>query len=272
MFSQSSQRQDPNDISLTNVPRDHPLIPFANLEAEAQGLLDRLLDILHGDHRLDARNWRLGIALTECSDALLVTATLNSLGVLVQRRPSVSNRILSSVLNFNPLKLANSPMTSRTKVLLRSLERTTRVLLYNVMKRYVASAGPQCFEPNTRRNPENNINGRIQQYLERMHRMRLDVFEESNRKRPAPVEPNDGLDAAKRQRLGATVPPSTTPPVPPLPPGPVSYRQLYTLNPDASTANFDVQVFQDKEQLIRILIPVLQSINEAKLTQAVNVG
>lgn len=56
MFLQSAQRQDPNDVSLTHVPRDHRLMPYANLEAEAHGLLDRLLDILHGDQRLDECN------------------------------------------------------------------------------------------------------------------------------------------------------------------------------------------------------------------------
>lgn len=136
-FSFLSQRPELNDISLTLVPRDHPLIPYANLEAEASGLLDRLLDIIHGDHRLDSQAVGHRIALTENSDALLVTATLNSLGMLIQRRPIIANKILNSVLNFNPLKLANSPMTPKNKVIMRSMERTTRALLVNVMKRYV---------------------------------------------------------------------------------------------------------------------------------------
>lgn len=100
--------------------------------------------------------------------------------------------------------------------------------------------------------------------------MRLDVFDDSNRKRPAPVEPTDGLDPAKRQRLGAN-PPNSTPSVPPLPSGPVSFRQLFTLNPDGNTANFDVQAFKDPDQLLRILIPVLHSIDETKLGNAINV-
>ncbi|KAF2467504.1 uncharacterized protein BDR25DRAFT_234411 [Lindgomyces ingoldianus] len=231
------RRPEQNDISLALVPRDHPLMLHANLEAEASGLLDRLLDIVHGDH----------------SDALLVTAALNSLGMLVQRRPYIANKILSSVLNFNPLKLANSPMTPKNKVMMKSMERTTRALLVNVIKR----------------NPEGPFTGRIQQYLERIHRMRLDVFDESNRKRPAPVEPTDGLDPSKRQRVGASIPSSH--PVPPLPPGPVSFRQLFTLDPNGATAQFDVQAFKDPEQLLRILVPVLQSIDEAKLGNAINI-
>jgi symplekin len=74
--------------------------------------------------------------LTVYSDGLVVTATLNSLGMLVQRRPIAANKILNSVLNFNPLKLGNSPLTPKNKVILKSIERTTRGLLMNIMKRY----------------------------------------------------------------------------------------------------------------------------------------
>jgi hypothetical protein len=136
----NSQRPDGGDISLALVPRDHPVIPYASLEAEGHGLLDRLLDIIHGDHRLDKLSVDNLAALTRCSDGLVVTATLNTLGMLIQRRPIAANKILSSVLNFNPLKLANSPMTPKNKVIMKSIERTTRALLVNIMKRYV-----QCF-------------------------------------------------------------------------------------------------------------------------------
>jgi symplekin len=120
------------------------------------------------------------------------------------------------------------------------------------------------------RNPENQINGRIQQYLERMHRTRLEIFDEANRKRPAPSEPTDGLDQAKRQRVVAEAP-AHTQSVPPLPAGDISWRQLYTLNPEGSTVNFDVQAFKDPEQLLRIVVPVLQSVDAQKLDHAINV-
>lgn len=116
-----------------------------------------------------------------------------------------------------------------------------------------------------------------------MHRMRLDVFDESSRKRPAPGEPTDGLDAAKRQRLRANVPTAATVvPVPApapapqpastLPPGPVSYRQLFTLNANSSAAHFDVQAFQDPEQLVMLTVRLLQSAEESQLTNAMNVS
>lgn len=104
-----------------------------------------------------------------------------------------------------------------------------------------------------------------------MHRTCVEVFDESNRKRPAPSEPTDGLDQAKRQRLVAAETSPRPPPVQELPQGPVSWRQLYTLNDEGGTLNFDVQAFKDSEQLLRIVVPVLQSVDSAKLEQAINV-
>lgn len=43
---------------------------------------------------------------------------------------------MNTVLGFNPLKLANSPMTPKTKVLIKSMEKTTRMLLIHLLKRY----------------------------------------------------------------------------------------------------------------------------------------
>ncbi|KAJ4345856.1 uncharacterized protein N0V89_011991 [Didymosphaeria variabile] len=253
------QRPDHSDVSLALVPRDHPLLTYVHLEAEGHGLLDRLLDIIHGDHRSDSMASDGGTYLTGYSDALLVTSVLNSLGVLIYRRPIAANKILNSVLNFNPLKLANSPMTPKNKVSMKAIERTTRALLVNILKR------------NTTERPNDPNNGRMQHFLERMHRMRQDIMEETSRKRPAPVEPTDGLDPAKRQRLGADVPSPAVPAVAPLPPGPVSYRQLYTIDPENAAANFDVKMFQDPALVQQILIPILQSIDEKKLLEATNI-
>lgn len=70
------------------------------------------------------------------SDAILVNATLNCLALLIRSRPAVANKTISMILNFNPLKQANSPMTPRTRVTVKSMERSTRALLKNVNKRY----------------------------------------------------------------------------------------------------------------------------------------
>ena len=72
-YSHTLQRPDHSDISLALVPRDHPLIPYANLEAEGQGLLDRLLDIIHGDHRSDTLVSYNGTTLSPYQQYLLAT-------------------------------------------------------------------------------------------------------------------------------------------------------------------------------------------------------
>jgi symplekin len=69
------------------------------------------------------------------SDAILVDATLNSLAVLIRARPQVGNRIINVLLNFNPLKQANSPMTPKSRVQIKSMEKTTRLLFININKR-----------------------------------------------------------------------------------------------------------------------------------------
>jgi hypothetical protein len=76
-------------------------------------------------------------ALTDrYSDAILIDATLNTLSILIRARPHVANRILNVILNFNPLKQANSPMTPKLRVMVKSMEKTTRLLLIHINKRY----------------------------------------------------------------------------------------------------------------------------------------
>lgn len=41
----SLQRPDQNEVSIALVPRTHPFLQLPNLEAEASGLLDRLLGV-----------------------------------------------------------------------------------------------------------------------------------------------------------------------------------------------------------------------------------
>ncbi|KAF2452702.1 hypothetical protein BDY21DRAFT_424984 [Lineolata rhizophorae] len=240
------RRTENNDISLALVPRDHPLIPPPNLEAEASGLLDRLLSNLH-DHG---------------ADALIVTATLNSIGSLIRTRPSVATKIVNAVLNFNPLKLAGEqPISSRNRVIVKSMERTTKALLLNIIKK----------------NQNHPLAGRIHAYLERLHQARAELLDESaaasRTKRPAPAEPVDGLDPAKRQRLGAGDAPSTAAAAAAggagAPPSPISFAQLYTLTNDQGSRNFDVQQIP-VELVVRILVPMLGRVDHAQLDSAVN--
>jgi symplekin len=247
------QRPEHNEISLALVPRDHPLIQAARLEAEASGLLDRILGILHENPRCACLACEsLELLLTRKSDALLITATLNSLGSLLKSRASVANKIVNAVLNFNPFKLAALPMTPLNKVYMRSMERTTRSLLQNALKR-------QPNQPHALR---------MQQYIERLAQTRLDVFDETgSRKRPLPAESADGVEPTKRQRLGPQTP--ETQQYPPLLPGPVSHAQLWTLSNEPNANHFDVKAIPH-DLVVRILPPLFRALDQNKLNGAVD--
>jgi symplekin len=69
------------------------------------------------------------------SDPLLVNATLNSLAVLVRTRQSIGNKIINAVLSFVPARQARTPLTPAVRVGVKSMERTARALMINIMKR-----------------------------------------------------------------------------------------------------------------------------------------
>ena len=108
----------------------------------------------------------------------------------------------------------------------------------------------------------------MQHYIERLMQSRLEQVDDSNRKRGLPSEPTDGLDNAKRLRLEAETPLIK---VPPLPPGPISFQQLYTLTEDAGLSSFDVKQLP-ADLLVKILLPVLTRVDQSALNQAVDVS
>jgi hypothetical protein len=97
----------------------------------------------------------------------------------------------------------------------------------------------------------------------------LDPVEEASRKRGLPVEPTDGLDNAKRPRLGVDTPPLIK--VPPLPSGSTSYAQLFTLTEDVGLSSFDVKQLP-ADLIVRIAVPILARVDQNTLSQAIEVG
>lgn len=211
------QRPDQNETSIALVPRNHPLLQLPNLEAEASGLLDRLLSVFQENSTYASQ--AIPVSETDKSrDPIIVDATLNCLAVLIRTRPAIATKIISAILNFNPMKQGNSPMTPKILVMIRSMERTTRALLRWVLRAL----------------PNHPMEQKIQQYLMRLQQSRAAVFSDNTaQKRPA--EPIDGLDEAKRQRLmdGPRK-------YPPMPPPPNSFAQLFTLTEDSNLKQFDV--------------------------------
>lgn len=119
--------------------------------------------------------------------------------------------------------------------------------------------------------PNHPFAGRIQGYLDRLQQQRIEFLDPNSRKRPAPVEPTDGLDQNKRQRLGADMPDAPAQSqIPPLPLGPVSVAQLFTLTQEESRKSFDVQAIP-VELVSRIVVPLLASIDSAQLENAIAV-
>ncbi|KAL1990287.1 hypothetical protein VTN49DRAFT_6126 [Thermomyces lanuginosus] len=228
------RRPEKNETSIALVPRGHALLQLPALEAEASGLLDRLLTILQDNS----------------DDAVLVNATLNCLSVLARTRSSVFNRIVETILDFNPLASINGSLTPAMRVKIKSMERTARAVLIYLVKR----------------SPNHPLAGKMQQRIERLSQSRLDILEENSRKRGMPPEPTDGVDNAKRAKLGVEAPVVLK--IPPLPPGPTSYAQLFTLTEDAGLASFDVKQLP-ADMVVRIVVPLLERVNQDLLNQAV---
>lgn len=117
------------------------------------------------------------------------------------------------------------------------------------------------------RNENGPFAGRVRQYIDRLTQARFEVFDEGSRKRGLPSEPTDGLDNVKRMRLGAELPDRPAPP--PLPPGPISHAQLFTLTGDRGLTSFDVTQLPI-DLVVRITLPVLHHIEQSALEGAIS--
>ncbi|KAJ5902380.1 hypothetical protein N7495_002908 [Penicillium taxi] len=228
------RRPEQNETSLAIVPRGHSLLSIPQLEAESSGLLDRLLGVFQED----------------ISDPLLVNATLNCLAPLIRTRQSIASKIINVVLEFYPAKHVRPPFTPTVRISVKSMERTARALIINLVKK----------------NPNHPMLGKMQVYIERLIQSKLEVVDDASRKRGLSTEPTDGLDSAKRARIDDATPPLLK--VPPLPPGPTSYDQLFTLTQDVGLSSFDVKQLPP-DLILKIAVPLLAQVNPAMLTQAI---
>ncbi|KAI5466217.1 hypothetical protein BGZ63DRAFT_126322 [Mariannaea sp. PMI_226] len=217
------------DVSLDKVPPNHQTLDPRTLEAEASGLLDRMLSVLQ-----------------DSTDALVVDATLNCLSILIRTRPTTSNRILNALLNFNPLKLANSPLTPKSRVMMRSMEKTSRLLLIHL----------------TKRDPHNPLVPRIQQHVERMMRTMAEIFDGS-RKRQMETQNPDGYDAKRPRMSAAQIQ------IPPLGPPPHSLASIFTLINHESLSAYDIS--QVPAPLVaKIAVATLSGLDPQVLAKAVD--
>lgn len=224
------RRGDPLDISLNMVPRDHSVLNGNAMEAEATGLLDRMLSVLQ-----------------ENSDVLIVDATLNTLSILIRMRPMTSNKILNAILSFNPLKLATTPMTPKMKVIIRSLEKTTRMLCMHL----------------SRRDTKGVLAQRMQPYLDRLSQARAELLDGASRKRG--LAEMDGTEA-KRQR---TSPAPADLEITPLSPGSHSLADVFTFTKNEGLRNFDVALVP-APVAAKVSVNTLARIDPSLLEMAIN--
>lgn len=211
--------------------------------------------------------------ITRFSDAVLVDSTLNCLSLLIRARPSIASKIVNAILNFNPLKLANSPMTAKNRVMIKSMEKTTRMLLIHINKRYASDRVHMPYEPRliTRSDPQNPLANKIQQYVERLMRSRTEILDEATRKRAAPESAN-GVDPAKRQRVGMAPPSAPTKlTVYPLTPGPHSVADLFTITDDQALKTFDVGQLPE-DLVVKIGVIIMSRIDSNLFDQTINVS
>ena len=181
------------------------------------------------------------------SDALIVDATLNSLSVLIRTRPNTSARIINALLTFNPLKIANSPMTPRTRVMVKSMEKTTRMLMIHLSKR----------------DPHNPMVPRMQQYVEGMMRTLAEVLDVSGKKRPLEVQ-QPGNQEVKRQRTGPV-----DIQISPMGPGPHSLADVFALIGAGGLRSFDVSSVP-AHLIAKMTVNTLSRIDSHALNKAID--
>lgn len=179
------------------------------------------------------------------SDPLLIDPTMNSLAVLIKTRPMLQAKILQTVLNYNPLRAANGPLTPRVAVVIKSLQRTTQALLKFVLRIL----------------PQHPLAEKVDLYLRRLHSSKTSIFAQAQSlKRPA--ERNDGQDPTKRPKLD---------PVrkyPLMPPGPNTIAQLFTLIENPEFQQFDVKILPE-EVVCLISSALMQHIDSKSLDEAI---
>jgi symplekin len=178
---------------------------------------------------------------------------------------------LNAILNFNPLKLANSPMTPKARVVAKSMEKTTRALLIHIHKRYAPQDhGSLGIGTNQCSDPQGPDAARIEQKIRQLMQLRSELFDDTAKKR-GPPEPTDGLDAAKRQKLNAAI---TAPPVklyiPPLGPGQHTIGDLYTITQEQGLKDFDVSQLPH-DLVTTIVVKIMAQVDANLLNQAITV-
>lgn len=190
------------DISLSLVPAGHQLID-PTVEAEAHGLLDRLLQVFKEEQIYAPK----------------ITCALNSVIPIMRSRPSTINSILRTVLTFDTSTKITERGSSdmRAELEFRFVDKAMKVLLGYLLKQ----------------NSLPKHSGQIQKYLSTISQGRAS---EKLKKRLAQSED----DQSKRVKLEKSTTPVNNSTV--MPAGPASYTSLFSLiSPNDPLVSFDAK-------------------------------
>ncbi|KAG4306212.1 hypothetical protein PORY_000200 [Pneumocystis oryctolagi] len=139
-----------SDISLNLIIPTHPFLNSLDLEAEAKGILDRLIDNIY----------------EKPLDPLIITATLNCLTVLAKHRTDINTKIINGILSFNPIDDVSKEQDDvKLQIQTRSLIKNITIVLTNLLRSN--SAGPFA--------------SKISQYLSTQEK--FDMQDDNSRKR-----------------------------------------------------------------------------------------
>lgn len=160
-------------------------------------------------------------------------------------------------------------MTPKTRVLVKSMEKTTRMFLTHLLKRYESRfAAYLLFADCAFSDPSNPVAGRIQQYIERLMRSRTEIFDEAGRKRALADQAFADYGDAKRQRLDGGVSQLV---IPPLGPGPHSLAAVFTLTNNPGLQGFDARQLP-ADLAAKISVRTLAILDQQVLDLAVSVS
>ncbi|EWC45969.1 hypothetical protein DRE_04762 [Drechslerella stenobrocha 248] len=233
---------DKSEVSLTIVPLNHPILNIHALEAEAHGLLDRLLNVFQ-DGKLDAP---------------VITAILNSLPALVKSRAAISNKILNVLMAYNPIAIAAKSMVFKERFIARSLEKTLRTVLIHLAR--ASSQSPHATK--------------IQQQIQRLAQAKAEFSIEVSKSNKRVLSGAE-VDSVKRTKYARNDESEYTPTPPPptiqvQPSNGTTYKTLFTITGDQALSNFDVSQLP-LDMAAQITLATMFSVNQEALEASVAV-
>lgn len=222
---------DSSDISMSSAPSGHALID-PTLEAEAQGLLERLLYVFS----------------EEIVSAPKITCTINCVGPLLKSRPTLAATILRSILSFDSSakRMAPGVSDSRAELEFKFIDKSLKVLLGSVLRQNVA--------------PKFAV--QIQRYLSTVSQGRAS---EKLRKRIAETQEDDSNKRVKLEQSTMPVNDSTT-----MPPGLSSYTNLFNLLSPNDPLLFDAKELPP-EIAVNLVLAGIASANQDLFNNSVKI-